>query len=214
MAHLALAAGKPGAVLKDETDEALMVRYQRGDVRAFELLLTRHRRPIFNFILRFVGEKAQAEDLLQETFLRVIKGVDSYEKQAKFTTWLYTIARNLCVDHSRRQKFRKGPSLDAPMDASEKDGATMLDRVPGKELPADRQAIGGELQVKLHDAIGKLSEEQREVFLMREFLDMPFTDSADVVGGPENTVKSRMRYALEKLRLELEEYADLAKALP
>jgi RNA polymerase sigma-70 factor (ECF subfamily) len=215
MPHLARPAGTPGAVLRDESDETLMVRYQQGDVRAFEVLLNRHRRPVFNFILRFVRDPAQSEDLLQEVFLRVIKGADAYEKQAKFTTWLYTIARNLCVDASRRGKHRKAASLDAPMDASEKDGATMLDMVADtKHMPSDRQVIGSELQGRLYEAIGKLSEEQREVFLMREFLDMPFKDIADVVGCPENTVKSRMRYALEKLKLELEEYADLAKALP
>jgi RNA polymerase sigma-70 factor, ECF subfamily len=215
MPHLARPAGTPGAVERDESDEALMVRYQRGDVRAFEVLLTRHRKPVFNFILRFVREPAVAEDLLQETFLRVIKGVDAYEKQAKFTTWLYTIARNLCVDQSRRQKHRRAASLDAPMDASDKDGATLLDVVSDKQAMAtDRQVIGNELHGKLYDAINKLSEEQREVFLMREFLDMPFKDIAEVVGCPENTVKSRMRYALEKLKLELDEYADMAKALP
>jgi RNA polymerase sigma-70 factor (ECF subfamily) len=218
MAHLARPkAGTSEPVVRDEssTDEALMLRYQKGDVRAFELLLGRHRKPVFNFILRFVGEPAQAEDLLQEVFLRLIKGADAYQKQAKFTTWLYTIARNLCVDASRRGKHRRAQSLDAPMDASEKDGATLLDVVADSHgLPADRQAIGNELHGKLHAAINKLSEEQREVFLMREFLDMPFKDIADVVGCPENTVKSRMRYALEKLREELEEYADMAKALP
>jgi RNA polymerase sigma-70 factor (ECF subfamily) len=215
MPHLARRAGTPDTVERDDSDEALMVRYQRGDVRAFEVLLTRHRKPVFNFILRFVREPAQAEDLLQETFLRVIKGVDGYEKQAKFTTWLYTIARNLCVDASRRAKHRRAASLDAPMDSSEKDGATLLDVTADKQAHAtDRQVIGHELHGKMYDAIAKLSEEQREVFLMREFLDMPFKDIAEVVGCPENTVKSRMRYALEKLKLELEEYADMAKALP
>jgi RNA polymerase sigma-70 factor, ECF subfamily len=215
MPHLARPAGTPVTLERDESDEGLMVRYQRGDVRAFELLLSRHRKPVFNFILRFVREPALAEDLLQETFLRVIKGVDAYEKQAKFTTWLYTIARNLCVDNSRRAKHRKAASLDAPMNASEKDGATLLDVVSDRNAPAtDRQVIGNELHGKLYDAISKLSEDQREVFLMREFLDMPFKDIAEVVGCPENTVKSRMRYALEKLKLELDEYADMAKALP
>ena len=81
----------------DDTDEDLMVRYQRGEVRAFEVLLTRHRRAIYNFILRFVGDRETAEDLLQEAFLRVIKGAEAYKRQAKFTTWLYTIARNRCL---------------------------------------------------------------------------------------------------------------------
>jgi RNA polymerase sigma-70 factor, ECF subfamily len=200
-------------MLRDEADEALMVLYQQGDVRAFELLLTRHRKPIFNFILRFVGSRELAEDLLQETFLRVIRGAESYKRQAKFTTWLYTIARNLCVDQSRRAKHRKAQSLDAPMSQSGESG-TLLDVVPGGDMPSDRQTLSKEIHDKLHQALGDLSEEQREVFLMREFLDMPFKEIASVVGVPENTVKSRMRYALEKLRLELDDYKDMAKALP
>ena len=200
-------------MLRDEADEALMLAYQEGDVRAFEILLTRHRKPVFNFILRFVGSRELAEDLLQETFLRVIKGAARYERKAKFTTWLYTIARNLCVDQSRRAKHRKAQSLDAPMSNSGESGS-LLDVVPGKDLPSDRAAVSKELHGKIHQALNNLSEEQREVFLMREFLDMPFKQIADVVGVPENTVKSRMRYALEKLRLELDEYKAMAKALP
>jgi RNA polymerase sigma-70 factor (ECF subfamily) len=196
-----------------EADEVLMVAYQKGDVRSFEILLTRHRKPVFNFILRYVGDRETAEDLLQETFMRVIKGADAYKRQAKFTTWLYTIARNLCVDQTRRRKHRRHASLDAPMSASEESG-TLLDVIPGSEMASDRKSVNKQLHETMQRAIGALSEEQREVFLMREFLDMPFKQIAEVVGVPENTVKSRMRYALEKLRLELDEYKDLAKALP
>jgi RNA polymerase sigma-70 factor, ECF subfamily len=201
------------SVMQDEADEDLMVQYQRGEVRAFEILLTRHRRPVYNFILRFVGDKETAEDLLQEAFLRVIKGADAYKRQAKFTTWLYTIARNLCVDQSRRRKHRKHASLDAPMSATEESG-TLLDVIPSSEMASDRKTVNKELHATMQRAIAALVEEQREVFLMREFLDMPFKQIAEVVGVPENTVKSRMRYALEKLRLELDEYKDLAKAMP
>jgi RNA polymerase sigma-70 factor, ECF subfamily len=199
----------------DDSDEGLMLRYQKGDVRAFEVILTRHRKPIFNFILRYVGDRAQAEDLLQEVFLRVIKGADAYQRQAKLTTWLYTIARNLCVDASRRGKHRRAYSLDMPMNEDAgKDGGTLLDVVADKAAGTERKAIGKELRGRLHAAIGKLSADQREVFLMREFHDLPFKEIAEVVGCPENTVKSRMRYALEKLREELEEYADMAKVMP
>ena len=200
-------------MIHDEADETLMVQYQQGEVRAFEILLNRHRKPVFNFILRFVGHREVAEDLLQDTFLRVIKGAAAYERQAKFTTWLYTIARNLCVDQSRRRKHRRHASLDAPMAANE-DSGTLLDVIPGNEMASDRKTVNKQLHETLERAIRALSDEQREVFLMREFLDMPFKQIAEVVGVPENTVKSRMRYALEKLRLELEEYKDLAKALP
>ena len=200
-------------MLREEADEALMIHYQKGDVRAFEILLERHRKPIYNFIFRFVGSRDVAEDLLQETFLRVIKGAANYQRKAKFTTWLYTIARNLCVDQSRRKKHRKAASLDQPMTKSE-DSGTLMDVIPGKEMPSDRKAVSRQLHQTIHRALAALPGEQREVFLMREFLNMPFKQIAEIVGIPENTVKSRMRYALEKLRLELEEYKDMAKALP
>jgi RNA polymerase sigma-70 factor (ECF subfamily) len=201
-------------MLRDEPDEVLMVAYQKGDARAFEIILTRHRRAVFNFILRYVGSRETAEDLLQETFLRVIKGAATYEKQAKLTTWIFTIARNLCTDQSRRAKHRRAQSLDAPLSRHEEKSGTLHEILPNKQqLAADRQTISNQLHDRLHAAIAKLGDEQREVFLMREFCELQFKEIAEIVGVPENTVKSRMRYALEKLRVELEEYADMAKAL-
>jgi RNA polymerase sigma-70 factor (ECF subfamily) len=187
-----------------------MLRYREGDVRAFEVIVTRHRKPIYNFILRFVRDAAQAEDVMQETFLRLIKGADNYEKQAKFTTWMYTIARNLCVDASRRGKHRKAASLDAPI--GEDEGSTLMDMVSDGAVGADGKAIQRELAIRMKQAIEALPEEQREIFLLREVSDLQFNEIAQVVGVSENTVKSRMRYALEKLREALEEYRDLARA--
>ncbi len=190
-----------------------MAAYQAGDSRAFALLLERHRRPIFNFLLRSVGDTTHAEDLLQDVFLRVVRGAEGYQKQAKFTTWLYTIARNLCVDAQRRGKFRKAASLDASNDGADgEEGTPLLDRIPDGQLGTERQAIGRELRGKLEDAIARLPHEQREVFLMREVSGMAFKEIAEVIGCPENTVKSRMRYALERLRELLDEYRDLAQA--
>jgi RNA polymerase sigma-70 factor (ECF subfamily) len=198
--------------VRDDSDESLMLRYRDGDVRAFELLVTRHRKPLFNFILRFVRDTAAAEDVTQETFLRLIKGADAYERQAKFTTWLYTIARNLCVDAARRGKHRKAASLDAPI-GDEDGSASLLDLVPDGGAAVDRQAQSKELRLRLQQAIESLPDEQREIFLLREVADLQFNEIANVIGCPENTVKSRMRYALEKLREALEEYRDLARAV-
>lgn len=200
-------------MLEQLSDEGLMEAYQRGDTRAFELLLRKHKRPVYNFVHRQVGHEATAEDLVQEVFLRVIKGASSYQRQAKFTTWVYTIARNLCVDHSRRAKHRRAASLDQPMSKEGSEGATMGDRVADRGPAVDRQVIGKQLQGRLQLAISGLTEEQREVFLMREYLNLPFKEIAEIVGCPENTVKSRMRYALEHLRQQLEEYRDLAQAV-
>lgn len=198
--------------LEELGDEDLMEAYQRGDSRAFGVLLKRHQRPVYNFLVRHVGSPSAAEDLLQEVFLRVIKGAGVYKRDAKFTTWLYTIARNLCVDQARRGKHRKASSLDQPANPGGEGNRTVGDCVPDKGPAVDRQVIGRHLQGRIKEAIGSLSEEQREVFLMRETLDLPFKEIAEIVGCPENTVKSRMRYALEHLRLQLEEYEDLARA--
>jgi RNA polymerase sigma-70 factor (ECF subfamily) len=195
-----------------DTNEALMLRFRDGDVRAFEILLQRHRHSIFEFILRSVGpwNTTQAEDLTQETFLRVVKQASAYEQRAKFTTWLFTLARNLCIDASRRRKHRKAQSLDS----TDEEGTSLLDRTASAGPAVDRQVIGHQLQARLEEAIAALPEDQREVFLMRESADLSFKEIADVIGVSENTVKSRMRYALEKLRASLGEYQDMARAIP
>ena len=103
--------------MSDQTDEQLMQAFREGNARAFELLLSRHERKVWHFLRRSVGDPTTAEDLLQEVFLRVIKAqADSvdFKGEAKFTTWVYAIARNLCVDHARRAVHRDARSLDAP----------------------------------------------------------------------------------------------------
>jgi len=201
------------AVQGDATDEMLMVRYQRGEREAFAELVRRHNRPIYNFVRRQLRVSSLAEDVTQDVFMRLVQNAAEFKHEARFLTWLYTIARNLCVDQTRRRKHRKHASLDAPMDTSEESGS-LMDVIPSGEMSSDRKSVNKQLHETMQRAIEGLSEEQREVFLMREFLDMPFKQIADVVGVPENTVKSRMRYALEKLRLELDEYKDVAKAAP
>lgn len=189
-----------------------MQRFQQGDSQAFRVLLERHRRGVYNFVLRHVGNPTAADDLVQDAFLRVVQGAHRYKLESKFTTWLYTIARNLCVDRARKMKFRRHKSLDQPM-GCEEDGATLGERVADDGAITDRAAIGSELQVHLERAIATLRDDQREVFLMREYSNLPFKEIAEIVGVPENTVKSRMRYALEHLRKALSEYQDYVKAL-
>src|SRR3954462_15188628 len=99
---------------QERTDEELLAAYQQGDPAAFEALLRRHRAPLFTFLLRMLGDRERAEDLAQETFLRIVKGAQAWEHRARFQTWLFTIARNLCVDASRRDRFRRAGRHDPP----------------------------------------------------------------------------------------------------
>jgi RNA polymerase sigma-70 factor, ECF subfamily len=192
----------------DEADEMLMAAYRAGDVRAFERLVSRHEKPVWNFLRRFVRDPAAAEDLLQEVFLRVIKGADEWKGTAKFSTWMYTIARNLCVDHARRAVHRVASSLDGPEHASAEDAPSLHERIPSPAPRADDLAADRQAAARIDQAVAALPAEQREVFLMREVMEMPFAEIAAAVGVTEPTVKSRMRYALEKLRGSLAELAN------
>jgi RNA polymerase sigma-70 factor (ECF subfamily) len=191
--------------MSDETDEQLMHAYREGNARAFELLLARHERKVWNFLRRSVGDPSLAEDLLQEVFLRVIKAGAEWKGEAKFTTWVYAIARNLCIDHARRAVHRDARSLDAPTRADDQAGETMHDRLASDDRDAEGLASDGQVRVRVDQAVAALPPDQREVFLLREVMDMPFAEIATVVGAPEPTVKSRMRYALERLREALED---------
>jgi RNA polymerase sigma-70 factor (ECF subfamily) len=199
----------------EAADEVLLARFQSGDARAFEVLLARHRRTIFHFILRWVGDKETAEDLLQDVFLRVVASSREFKGESKFTTWLYTIARNLCIDTGRKRAFRRHASLDAPAGRGSDpgEGPALVERIPGDEADVHRQALRDEVRPRIEAALETLVEEQREVFILRELSNLPFKEIAEIVGTSENTVKSRMRYALEKLRAALAEYEDVAKAL-
>ncbi|NUN13673.1 MAG: RNA polymerase sigma factor [Myxococcales bacterium] len=186
-------------------DEVLMERYCGGDARAFDRLLKRHGGPIYNFILRHVHNPTLAEDLTQETFMRVIRGAGDYERRAKFTTWLYTIARNQCIDALRRAKHRRHPSLDQPLDSAE--SRTLGDTVKSDLPDSERGVVDSEFSVVLERALARLPEEQREVFLMRQYQNLQFQEIAEITGVSPNTVKSRMRYALESLQRALTDFA-------
>ena len=199
----------------DEQDREDMLRLAAGHDGGLSALMNRHGERLFHYLLRQLNNETEAADLAQESFVRVYQNAGRFRPDQRFSTWLYTIARNQCVDLSRRMKLRRMASLDQACDTGDgREGATLLDVVADGGAAPDRQTSDSELQGRLKSAIGELSEEQREVFLMREFLSMQFKEIAEVTGVPENTVKSRMRYALEKLRDLLEDYRELARAAP
>lgn len=201
---------------REPSDEALLARYRRGDAEAFRVLVRRHQRALYNFILRQVRAPSVAEDIVQDVFVRIVQNADSFKEEARFSTWAYTIARNLCIDHLRKRVHRRHASLDAS-DASngsgEGEGAPLGERVASPGATADRTAIGRQLQEHIRAAVEALPSDQREVFLLRQVGELAFKEIADVVGVSENTVKSRMRYALERLQAALAEFEDYAKSM-
>ena len=201
-----------GRDAKDPPDETLMLRYQQGDRSAFAILVRRHQQPLYNFALRQVRVPQVAEDVIQETFVRVVQNAADFKHEARFTTWVYTITRNLCIDQLRKRALRKHPSLDESR-GEEGDGPTLGEQTADPRASVEREATGTELKERIARAVDKLPDEQREVFLMREISNLPFKEIAEITGVPENTVKSRMRYALERLQEALAEYEEYARAL-
>ncbi len=201
-------------VREEVTDEVLMMRFQGGDRSAFAAIVRKQKTPLYNFIVRQIRVPQVAEDLVQDVFVKIVQNAADFKHEARFTTWAYAIARNVCIDHLRKMSLRKHPSLDQPSKPDE-DGPTLGERIadasPGAQV--DRAAIGNEMQIRIVRAVELLPEEQREVFLLREVGHVPFKDIAEMTGVSENTVKSRMRYALERLQQALSEYEDYARAL-
>jgi RNA polymerase sigma-70 factor (ECF subfamily) len=190
-----------------------MIRFQSGDRSAFTLLVRRHQTPLYNFALRHLRSAPIAEEVVQDAFVRVVNNAAEFKHEARFSTWLYTIARNLCIDQMRKRALRRHPSLDEPKRAEEADGPTLGDQTADAGANVERAASSSEIRERVVAAIDTLPDEQREVFLMREVSNLPFKDIAEIVGVSENTVKSRMRYALERLQAALSEFEEYARAL-
>lgn len=191
-----------------------MARYQRGEQAAFAQLVRRHQGPLYNFALRQLRAPSVAEEVVQDAFVRVVQNAADFKHEARFSTWLYTIARNLCIDQLRKRVHRRHPSLDDPTGPNgDEDGPTLGERTADVRASVEREATGSELRVLITRAVDALPDDQREVFLMREVANLPFKEIAEITGIPENTVKSRMRYALERLQSALVDYEEYARAL-
>jgi len=172
-------------------DEELMLAYGKGDAGAFETLYKRHRGPVYRFVLRAIKNRSTAEELFQEVWIRVIEARSRYTPQARFTTWLYTIAHNLLVDHWRR----KGLTL------------VQLDEeqlVAAPDNPA-RQAEAREALARLAQAIEALPAAQREAFLLHEEAGLSVAEIAAATGTNDEAAKSRLRYAMVKLKAAVDD---------
>lgn len=188
------------------SDEDLMLRYRRGDARAFEALYRRHKGPLYRYFLRMVRPSAVAEELFQDVWTNVIRVRRQYEARAKFATWLYRIAHNRLIDHYRRV------AADVPLSYRD-DPDDVLDAMPDAEFrePAN-ELERRRLAQRIVALVTELPEAQREIFLLREEGGLSLEQITAATGVPLETAKSRLRYALAKLRRALA--ADVEPAPP
>ncbi|MGB5625593.1 MAG: RNA polymerase sigma factor [Woeseiaceae bacterium] len=174
-------------------DSALMLRYQDGDISAFETLYRRHNDPLYRYLLRLCRHRDTAEDLFQEVWGKIVKARASYRPTAKFTTFLYRVARNCFIDHLRRNKrHMSGAELEEDLQPH-----------PGEPLEmATERSLAKE---RLSKALMDLPDEQRDVFLLHEEAGLSLDQIALVTGSNRETAKSRLRYAVNKLRAAIDE---------
>ncbi|MDJ0710258.1 MAG: RNA polymerase sigma factor [Woeseiaceae bacterium] len=177
-------------------DSALMLRYQDGDVSAFETLYRRHKDPVYRYLLRLGGQPDAAEDVFQEVWGKIIKARESYRPTAKFTTFLYRVAHNCFIDHVRRNKRHAGAMELKPEHCG--------DPRESLELTTERQLA----RQRLATALQTLPEEQRDAFLLHEEGGLSVDQIATVTGCNRETAKSRLRYAVAKLRVAIDEPAE------
>jgi RNA polymerase sigma-70 factor (ECF subfamily) len=184
----------------DEGDDAeLMQRYARGDLHAFEQLYRRHRSALYNYLNRHTRDRDAASDLFQEVWARVIGSRERYEPRAKFRTFLFHIAHNCFIDYCRRASARPDRTTASRDD---EDAAIALAPGPAADRP-DTRAEHAETLSRYRSALESLPAEQRDAFLLYEESGLSLNEIAQVSGVGIETAKSRLRYALQKLRRAL-----------
>ncbi len=180
------------------TDEELVARSMDGDVDSFNQLIRRWERPIYALAYRTLGREDDARDVCQETFLRAYRAINGFKGQAKFSSWLYRIALNLCRDWMRRQ--RRTPVVQMPEDVDISELAAAHGPSESIETLVGRREIGRAVAA----AMAKLPEEQRTAILLKEYHGLTFQEIAEMQGCPLSTVKTRLYQGLSVVRRQLE----------
>jgi RNA polymerase sigma-70 factor (ECF subfamily) len=179
------------------SDSELITKYKKGNEKAFEELIGRHKNKIFTTILLIVKDSEIAGDLLQETFIKAIKTIHSgrYNEEGKFLPWISRIAHNMAIDYFRKQKRY-------PMIVME-DGSNVFNNLDFAENSFESSQIQKEEHAKLRELIQNLPDTQREVLMMRHYMQLSFQEIAEHTGVSINTALGRMRYALINLRKQM-----------
>lgn len=179
------------------SDEALMLQYKDGNTQAFDVLYSRYRLPMYRYLQHQCGNAATAEELFQDIWLNLVRVRERYEVSARFKTLIYHMAHNRLIDHYRKQKH------GIPVSYDEHEDVLNLSN-NANPISAERQ-VDGEQQIKcLQNTIAALPEAQREAFLLKENTGLSVEQIADVTGVNAETVKSRVRYAMNKLRQSIQ----------
>jgi RNA polymerase sigma-70 factor (ECF subfamily) len=190
--------------VQGDPDAALMQRVAQGDQRAFEELVEKYKQPVFNMIYRSLPDAAEAEDLAQTVFIQVYKSAHRYRVEAKFSTWLFTIARNLCLNELRRRSRHRAESLDAAVTGDEESPAKQFE--DARNVGAPDRMIQDELVAKVSEALKELPENQRTAVLLYQEQEKSYEEIAEILDCSLSATKSLIHRARETLKQRLKPY--------
>ena len=187
---------------EEASDISLMLRSGQGDLAAFHILVERHQHAVIGTAAKMLGNPSEAEDIAQMVFLRAWKSAPRYQPDAKFTTWLMTITRNLVFNEGRRKKRARLEPLELPGES----GQSIRLISDASQVPADKQAVQNEVQSAIDSAIAALPEKPRMALILRRYENMPYEDIAKVLKVSVPSVKSLLFRARVQLKDQLAEY--------
>jgi RNA polymerase sigma-70 factor (ECF subfamily) len=193
-------AGNP-----DDTDEALMLAYGRGDATAFERLYARHKGPTYRYLLRHTSERPVADELHQDVWMSVVRARERYAADARFTTWVYTLARHRLIDHWRARRGARFTSLDDEGSSAMLEELAAADRGGTQVDDPLSLTIDAQTGQRLVVALADVPAAQRDAFLLHVEAGLSLEEIARLTGAPAETIKSRLRYAYRRLRTTLED---------
>jgi RNA polymerase sigma-70 factor (ECF subfamily) len=187
-----------------DPDAALMLRVKQGDTAAFTALVEKYKQPVMNLAARTLRDQTEAEDLAQNVFVQVFKSAARYQTTAKFSTWLYTIARNLCLNEIRRRSRHPAESLDAPHPDQEDQPKHQFEDT--KNFSPPEKLLQGELVIKIEEAIAALPENQRTALLLCRQDELSYEEISEVLGCSLSATKSLIHRGRETLKERLKPY--------
>jgi RNA polymerase sigma-70 factor (ECF subfamily) len=193
-------AGNP-----DDTDEALMLAYGRGDAAAFERLYARHKGATYRYLLRHTSERPVADELHQDVWMSVVRARERYAADARFTTWVYTLARHRLIDHWRARRGARFTSLDDEGSSAMLEELAAADRGGTQVDDPLSLTIDAQTGQRLVVALADVPAAQRDAFLLHVEAGLSLAEIARLTGAPAETIKSRLRYAYRRLRATLED---------
>lgn len=190
----------------DEADVAVIDRVRSGEKEAYRLLVERHSRNVFRLAFRMTGNEQDAEDVVQETFLRAYRQLKNYESRASFATWLFRIAANYSLDlirsRNRHHENREAGSPEGEFD--------MMQSIPAQSPTPDRLAMSGQVQERITGALRNLTAQERTAFILRHYEGLSIEEIGNTLGTGSNATKHSIFRAVQKLRRSLEPLVSVA----